>query len=224
MLTPPDASSGAGLRDDGAVQRRMAGLAAGLAAVAVLGASGCSSFSDPSPSTGVDELVVPTPSADPSDFVDVIDNPWFVLDDAAYADGSGALVERTVAAGPDVAGVPTTAVTLGDATDLFAQDARGNVWWFGHDGPDGGWRAGSDDAQAGLVVPAEPRRGDGFRQAEVPDEDLRAEVLEVEDDTMVIGVVDGAEITRTTYTRGIGLELVETDTGEVVLARQVEGE
>lgn len=189
--------------------------------MAVVGVTGCSSFSDPAPSTGVDELVVPTPSPDPDDFVGVIDNPWFVLDEAAYADGDGTLVERTVAEGPEVAGVATTAVTLGGATDLYAQDGSGNVWWFGREGE---WRAGLDGAEAGLAMPAEPRLGDGFRRAEVPDEDLRATVVELEGSSVLLESVAGSEVTTERYTRGFGLELVETEAGEVVLVRQAEGE
>ena len=46
--------------------------------------------------------------------------------------------------------------------DYFAQDRRGNVWWFGREGE---WLAGEDGAQAGLAMPATPRLGDGWRAA-----------------------------------------------------------
>lgn len=224
-LTSPDASSGAGLRDDGAVRRRrgwqdvrvdVVVVTALCAAVAV----GCSTGSDPSPSTGVDGLVVPTPSPDPADFVAEVDNPWFVLDDAAYADGAGTRLERVVGEGPDVAGVPTTAVTLDGRTDLYAQDDAGNVWWLARVGE---WQAGTDGAQAGLVMPAEPRRGDGFRRASVEGRDLRATVAEVDGTEVVLDVVTDDQVTQELYTRGVGLELVST-AGDVVLARQAEGE
>jgi len=183
--------------------------------------AGCGSGSGTIAETGVDGLVVPTPSPDPADFVDVVDNPWFVLDDALFADGRGRPVERVVLDGPDVAGVPTTAVTLGPATDYFAQDADGNVWWFGRDGE---WLAGRGGAEAGLVMPAEPRRGDGYRRAGVPGADLRAVVVSADDDSVLLEVADHLERQRQLFTRGVGLELVETTTGAVVLARDVEGE
>ncbi|MCW2813275.1 MAG: hypothetical protein JWN84_730 [Nocardioides sp.] len=196
-----------------------------LGALLVPVTAGCSTFSDPAPSTGVDELVVPTPSPDPADFVAEVDNPWFVLDDATFADASGRAVEREVDAGPQVLGVPTTAVTLAGATDLFAQDADGNVWWFGHqDDGTTGWEAGRDGAEAGLVMAAEPRRGDGYRLAEVPGQEWRAEVLEVDRATVLVEVVADGATTVQRYTRGAGLDTVETGTGDVLLARQEEGE
>ena len=39
-------------------------------------AFGCGTASEPSPPSGVDELTIPTPSVDPGDFVERIDNPW----------------------------------------------------------------------------------------------------------------------------------------------------
>ena len=224
VLTPPDASSAAGLRHDGAVRRRAVGrgLAAGLTAgLLAVSAGACSTGSGPSPSTGIDELVVPTPSPDPGDFVDGIDNPWFLLDDAAYADGAGRLVERTVDVGPEVAGVATTAATLDGVTDLFAQDERGNVWWFGRVGE---WQAGTDGAQAGLAMAATPRLGDGYRRALVPGAEQRAEVVDVDRTSVVVETVAGPLTTRERYTVGFGLEGVETLDGQVVLVRQEEGE
>lgn len=198
-------------------------MAAGLA-LAVLVTAGCSSFSDPSPSTGVDELVVPTPSPDPAGFTAEVDNPWFVLDEASFATGDGGALERAVADGPVVAGVATTAVTLDGVTDLYAEDAGGNVWWFGRSGSEDDWLAGEDGALAGLAMAAEPRRGDGYRRAEVPGQDLRAEVVEVDATTVLVETVTDGEVTLERYTRGAGLETIETGTGDVLLARQQEGE
>ena len=198
-------------------------MAAGLAAV-LLGGAGCSSFSDPSPSTGVDELVVPTPSPDPADFTAEVDNPWFVLDEASFATGDGGALERQVDDGPVVAGVATTAVTLDGVTDLYAEDASGNVWWFGRSAPEGGWLAGEGGAEAGLAMAAEPRRGDGYRRAEVPGQDLRAEVVEVDGTTVLVETYADGDVTLERYTRGAGLETIETGTGDVLLARQQEGE
>jgi hypothetical protein len=61
-----------------------------------------------------------------------------------------------------------------DTYDWYAQDAEGNVWYFGEDTKDlengrvtttkGSWEAGVDGAQPGIVMQADPRRGDPYRQ------------------------------------------------------------
>lgn len=148
-----------------------------LVAFVVLPAAlgGCGSASVSSPPSGVDKLVVPTPSPDPDDFVDTVDNPWLPLPlgrswtyDVVDADGAHPLTV-TVEEGPEIAGVATTAqvsTEKGEATtDWFAQDADGNVWWFGREGE---WQAGTGSAEAGLAMPATPRVGDGFRTAYLP--------------------------------------------------------
>jgi hypothetical protein len=58
--------------------------------------------------------------------------------------------------------------------DWYAQDGRGNVWYLGEyvtnykDGKvvdhDGSFEAGVDGAQAGIAMPADPRRGMSYRQ------------------------------------------------------------
>src|SRR4051794_20768668 len=114
------------------------------AAVAVLigltGLTGCGTSGQPSPPSGVDELVIPTPSPEHPDFVRRVDNPWFRLVpgstktyDVADADGTHTQMV-TVEAGPEIAGVTTTAQVTAESgrrtTDYYAQDTRGNVWWF----------------------------------------------------------------------------------------------
>jgi hypothetical protein len=134
--------------------------------------AGCGTDSAPSPPTGIDELVIPTPSPDPADFVAGVDNPWFPLPpsrtwtyDVVDTTGTHRLRVR-VAAGPTVAGVATTARISAErgrrVVDWYAEDTAGNVWWFGRAGS---WRAGSAGAEAGLAMPAAPRVGDGYRTA-----------------------------------------------------------
>jgi hypothetical protein len=202
--------------------RRLGALAAAL--VLGLGSpllAGCGSYSDPAPPTGVDELEVPTPSPDPADFVDVVDNPWFVLDEATFTDRDpdpdDDALRRSVAPGPLVEGVPTTAVTFDGVTDLYAQDARGNVWWFSRVGE---WEAGAGGAEAGLAMPAEPRTGDGFRRAEVPGQDLRAEVVAVDGPTVLLRAGDADEGGLERYSRGTGLTTVLTTAGDLLLERE----
>jgi hypothetical protein len=188
-----------------------------IALLPILGTAlaACGTASAPSPPAGVDELVIPTPSPDPADFVDRVDNPWFPLEpgtrqtyDVADAAGTHVLVV-TVEAGPTVAGVPTTARISREAgsrvVDWYAQDDRGNVWWFGREGR---WAAGTDGAEAGLAMAATPRVGDGYRTAyaEGVVEDS-AEVVSATDEEVVVEVRSplrpGAD--ELTYEHGTGL-------------------
>ena len=147
-----------------------------LALAVALTAGGCSDASPDSPPSGVDELVIPTPSPDPGDFVRTIDNPWLAMAPGATwryrvsGATSGELVVTVEDTTYDVAGVATTPVTTTEPTgaqvvDYYAQDRRGNVWWFGRQGV---WLAGEDGAEAGLAMPAAPRVGDGWRAGYAP--------------------------------------------------------
>ena len=60
-------------------------------------------------------------------------------------------------------------------TDWYAQDGRGNVWYFGEGtaelnaagrvtSREGSWLAGTNGARAGVFMPARPRVGASFRQ------------------------------------------------------------
>ncbi|HYL26701.1 MAG TPA: hypothetical protein VEW74_02640, partial [Candidatus Nitrosotalea sp.] len=72
--------------------------------------------------------------------------------------------------------------------DYFAQDAFGNVWYFGEDatqyrhgkvnGHRGSWMSGKNGAQPGILMEAVPRVGDQYNQENAPGlaED-KAEVL-----------------------------------------------
>jgi hypothetical protein len=84
-------------------------------------------------------------------------------------------------------GIRTTAVNVREyenrklverTIDYYAQDRRGNVWYFGERvddiengrvvGHEGQWRAGRNGARAGLFMPARPRVGDSFQQERAP--------------------------------------------------------
>jgi len=182
-------------------------LAPGVAVVLLLagcGSAGAPGTTDPA---GVDGLEIPTPSPDPGDFAERIDNPYLPL-----APGSVWTYEETGSEGTltitvtvtdqtrEVAGVQTTVVhdevrdaageLVEDTFDWYAQDTAGNVWYFGEDtteydgdqtSTEGSWQAGVDGAMAGVVMLAAPRVGDGYQQEFLPGvaED-QAEVLEID--------------------------------------------
>jgi hypothetical protein len=190
----------------------------------LLGLTGCGTASDPSPPSGVDELVIPTSSPDPDDFVAGVDNPWFPLEpgstrsyDVYDARGHHDLTV-TVEPGPEVAGVATTArvSTEGsrDVIDWFAQDADGNVWWFGREGE---WQAGTDGALAGVAMLDTPRAGDGYRLAYDPGV--------VEDTARVVSFDQSVTVPAATYDDDLVTEqrsaLVAGTTRDLTYARGV---
>ena len=126
----------------------------------------------------------------PSQFAPRVTNPWFPLkpgtisvykgveDGQAARDIVSVLIPRK-----RIQGVACTAVDdrlyLGgrlaeQTTDWYAQDVRGNVWYFGEatgefangrvTSTEGSWQAGRDGGQAGLFMPAHPKLGQTARQ------------------------------------------------------------
>ncbi len=72
---------------------------------------------------------------------------------------------------PDASDFAAVAVGTPEETtyDWFAQDDDGNIWYMGEDtfsdGSDAGsFIAGCDDAEAGIVMLADPQKGDFYRQ------------------------------------------------------------
>ncbi|MCW2834320.1 MAG: hypothetical protein JWN68_2273 [Nocardioides sp.] len=182
---------------------------------------------------GVDGLEIPTPTPDPQDFVRVVDNPYLPLvagSEWVYDRVEGGVTESvtvSVSGTRTVEGVTATEVTTvaegrsGSVSflELLAQDREGNVWSFGGDD----WLAGRDGAQAGLVMPATPRVGDGFRQQYAPGvaED-RSQVLDTATSvttaydswTDLVEVLETSDVptgteTRKLYAPGVGLVLAE---------------
>ena len=227
---------------DGAAFRVRRRLAVVLA-VAALGLAGCGTASELSPPSGVDQLVIPTPSVDPDDFVAQVDNRWLPL--AADAEWTYELsgeqtgtVTVSASDGPVVAGVESIAVETSwpdrATTDYYAQDDAGNVWWLGRKGV---WEADVDGARAGLAMAADPRVGDGYRMARVEGvvED-RAQVRSVSAEVEVpAGAYDGCVEIETssplapgvrllsTYAEGIGLVRTVSLEGPAVSLELVEG-
>jgi hypothetical protein len=166
--------------------RRPGLLVAALAAVLALTGCGAAGEANPEkyPPTGVDELVIPTPDPDPTDFVAGVDNHWLPLAPGTVwtydVTGSRATSRevRVEATTETIANVPCVVVhrtdtnekgrVVDEADAFYAQDAAGNVWLFGEDGPTRTWRAGVAGAEAGLAMPATPRVGDGFLRESAP--------------------------------------------------------
>jgi hypothetical protein len=147
----------------------------------------------PSPSTSASAVETPFPAAlssnepyepvvDPASFTATVDNPYFPLPPGArwVMEGSGesagevttTLVtdQTTTVMGVVCAVVRDEVKADGELQELtfdwYAQDADGNVWYFGEDTAEykngevttreGTWKAGVDGAQPGIIMPADP--------------------------------------------------------------------
>jgi hypothetical protein len=220
----------------GGVAGRLAGWAsAGLLALTL---TGCGTGALPYPPTGVDELVIPTPAPKAGDFVGRIDNQWlplapgrtWVYDVRRIGHPDGVRTVSVLADPVTVAGVRTTAVQTvfqrqgeprSTRTDYYAQDTRGNVWWFGREGL---WRAGREGAEAGLVITAVPRLGDGYRAAYekgvVEDVVTVAQAKPVVSLEWTTALAPGSAVWDT-YRKGVGLvDRIDSGTGERDTLRQ----
>jgi hypothetical protein len=147
----------------------------------------------PAPATAAGPSAVPSYEAttfDPATFTTEIDNPYLPLRPGTrwvYRGTTDEGTERVVVTVTDrtreVLGVDAVVVRdtvtvdgalVEDTDDWYAQDADGNVWYLGEDtteyedgkptGHPGAWEAGVDGAQPGVVMPADPRDGQVYRQ------------------------------------------------------------
>lgn len=126
--------------------------------------------------------------------ITIAPNPWFALvpGNLWVYEGDGETIEVAVSSDTKLIDGITCIVVVDTAmeddvvvettADWYAQDVDGNVWYCGEisenfeefdgdetSGPelvdiDGSWKAGRDGAEAGILLPAEPRVGDVFRQ------------------------------------------------------------
>ena len=130
-------------------------------------------------------------SRQPATFVRGVNNPWFPLKPgttfvyAGRKDGQpGRDVVKVTSRTRTIRGVSCTEVDdrlflkghLAErTTDWYAQDAQGNVWYFGEataelnksgqvTSREGSWQAGADGARAGIFMAAKPQVGKSFRQ------------------------------------------------------------
>lgn len=130
------------------------------------------------------------PNIDPSTFTNTITNTYLPLvpgtafvyegmEDAKPQENIVTVTSET----KTIMGVPVVVVhdvvsekgsPIEDTFDWYAQDADGNVWYFGEDsktlnhgkvtGTKGSWEAGVKGAQPGIVMPAHPKAGASYRQ------------------------------------------------------------
>jgi hypothetical protein len=155
-----------------------------------------------------------TVELDPAEFTTEIDNPYWPMRPGARwiyreldAEGNEQRVEVTVlrrtkriANGIEARVVHDEVTEDGEPVevtdDWYAQDARGNIWYLGEQTTEyengvpastkGSFEAGVDGAQAGIVVPAEPKVGLTYRQEYAAGEaEDRAEILGVDEQAEV---------------------------------------
>jgi hypothetical protein len=211
----------------------------GVVAALLMFLTGCGAAGRANPEKvgprGVDELVIPTPSPDPDDFVQGVDNPWLPLapDTVWTYDVAGSAVHRLevrVEEQPEtVAGVSCVVVrhtsydrdgeVVAEGDRYYAQDRRGNVWLFGQEGVRF-WRAGEAGAEAGVAMLARPRVGDGYLQERAGPFSDRTTVLALDEERTVpagtfadllltqetiTGPTDGEVVVQRYYAEGTGL-------------------
>ncbi|MHB0915012.1 MAG: hypothetical protein ACYC5A_09885 [Thermoleophilia bacterium] len=193
------------------------------------------------------------PLVDPAGFVTAIDNPYLPFRAGTswvYEGETDEGVERIEVTVTDetriVMGVTCTIVwdrvwvdgeLVEDTRDWYAQDREGNVWYFGEDSQEieagqvvssaGSWEAGVDGAKPGIVLHADPKTAETYRQEYYPGEaEDMAVVLSLAADVRIglgdyTGCIQTEEWTplepgireHKFYARGIGVILEETVAG-----------
>jgi hypothetical protein len=150
-----------------------------LAAVVLVVAAGTMAGLIPSiTNAGASTHPTSVPVLDPANFVRVVDNPYFPLPVGrtwiyrGIKDGTSQIDRVTVTVVTDVATHQKR--LLEKTTDWYAQDKQGNVWYLGEntkayrrDGSfdrTGSWLAGVHGAVPGIIMEANPRVPDAYRQ------------------------------------------------------------
>ncbi|MDQ4026469.1 MAG: hypothetical protein M3214_00240 [Actinomycetota bacterium] len=189
----------------------------------------------------------------PADFVATIDNPWLPFRPGSrwtYAGREGDRKERIEVLVTDdtrkVMGITATVVRerewldgrlVEDTFDWYAQDHDGNVWYLGEDTREftegggvstaGAWEAGVDEALPGIIMLADPRVGEAYRQEYLPGEaeDMAEVIRRGASVSVPFGSFDRVLVTKEWtplepsvveqkyYDRGVGLILEETVRG-----------
>jgi hypothetical protein len=162
-----------------------------LGASGIMALAGCSEHSSPSAPLS-NQANTPAEVAFPgaSGFVSGITNPYLNFAtgrtfryEGESPDGHETIVTQVTRKTKRIVGVTTTVVhdqgyvngvLTEDTFDWYAQDAAGNVWYFGEDSreivngqvvsTEGSWQAGVNGALPGIVMLANPEKGDSYRQ------------------------------------------------------------
>lgn len=190
---------------------------------------------------------------EPAEFTTRIDNPYFPIAPGnrwVYREAENGSVQRVdVTVTNDTkridgitARVVHDVVSAGgrpieNTFDWYAQDSAGNVWYLGEDTKEyengkvvstkGSWEAGVDGAQAGVVMPAQPRLGMSYRQEYYAGQaEDKGRVLSVDEKVEVpFGRFNGAVMTKDFtpldpnlvehkfYARGVGPVMTITVSG-----------
>jgi hypothetical protein len=156
------------------------GAAIAVAAIAALWASNASAAA----------RTASAPVFDPTNFVAVIDNPYYPLPvgrTLVYSGIKDGQTQRDTVTVTNqtkvILGVTATVVSdiadhngtlLEKTSGWFAQDRQGNVWYLGEDtvhylahgktDTSGSWEAGVNGAQPGIIMEANPQIPDSYRQ------------------------------------------------------------
>ncbi len=160
------------------------------------------------------------PHIDPAAFTTTIDNEYFPMKPGTtfVYEGGAQRGEMTVTSDTKkVMGVQCVVVDhreweggklIERTYDWFAQDKKGTVWYFGEDTKEyengkvvstkGSWEAGVDGAKPGIIMPADPKVGQSYRQEYYPGEAMdMAKVLSLNASvTVPYGSFDRALETR----------------------------
>jgi hypothetical protein len=161
----------------------------GLAAASIVGCQPSASTASGNPAA-LETDAPYAPTIDPADFSATVDNPWFPLvpgtrwvlrgsgDASGETDEIEVLDETRTVVGVECVVVRDVVSLDGEPVEItedwYAQDADGNVWYFGEETAEyedgevvstaGAWEAGVDGAQPGIIMPADPVIGLTYRQ------------------------------------------------------------
>jgi hypothetical protein len=201
------------------------------------------------------------PVLDPAHFVAVIDNPYYPLPVGrtliyrGVKDGTSQTDRVHVTSSTKVIeGITATVITdvakhrgrlLEKTKDWYAQDDQGNVWYLGENTkayePDGtvdtsgSWQAGVDGAEPGIIMEADPRVPDAYRQEYLKGEAEDTAWIVIRGGSVTVPyatvhhVLTSLEFARIEpdvidqkiYAPGIGIVMETALTGEAEVARLV---
>jgi hypothetical protein len=164
--------------------RRKVVFGALVGAVLVL-AAGCMNSTQEQKASSQEQKAY-APHIDPAEFTTTIDNEYlpmkpgttFVYKGGAERDEMAVTSDTKKVMGVECVVVDDRAWENGKLIektyDWFAQDKEGNVWYFGEDTKEykngevtttkGSWEAGVDGAKPGIIMQADPKVGQSYRQ------------------------------------------------------------